>query len=377
MIRTNLLLLLALTPTALGCQTSTLSRDTIAPIKAPAVPLPAESATKGVTHFSFISYGDTRGRHDGVAEQAEHTLVMEAMLATIKRLATTADPIRFVLQSGDAVQNGAIAKQVSVSYVPIINRLTQEGGVPYFLSVGNHDVGSGQDLTDPRRVEGLKNYFAANALLIPRVGTPHRLAGYPTYGFGYGNTFFIAFDSDIPDDTLQFNWVKNQLEGLDRTRFVHVAMFFHHPPFSSGPHGGAQLEKQAASLRTRWMPLFRAHHVRLLLTGHEHLFEHWVERYVDASGPHRVDEIVSGGGGAPLYAYTGEPDLRDYVKANETLKVTMEHLAKPSSDAGGNPFHFTIVHVDGDRLSIEVVGVDWGRNFTPYHSSGAAMQDRP
>ena len=53
--------------------------------------------------------------------------------------------------------------------------------------------------------------------------------------------------------------------------------------------------------------MFRQYHVRLLLTGHEHLFEHWVERYVDASGPHRMDEIVSGGGGAPLYAYVGEP----------------------------------------------------------------------
>ncbi len=377
MTRRNLLLLLTLSPVALGGQTPIAAQDTITPIKAAAVPLPAEAATKAVTRFSFISYGDTRGRHDGLDQQAEHTLVMEAMLATIRKLSATADPIRFVLQSGDAVQNGAIAKQLSVSYVPIINRLTQDGGVPYFLSVGNHDVGSGQDLTDTRRVDGLRNYFAANALLIPRAGTPHRLAGYPAYGFGYGNTFFLAFDSDIPDDTVQFNWVKSQLDGLDRARYVHVAMFFHHPPFSSGPHGGAQLEKQAASLRARWMPLFRAHHVRLLLTGHEHLFEHWVERYVDASGPHRIDEIVSGGGGAPLYAYTGEPDLRDYVKANEALKVTMEHLARPSSDAGGNPFHFTIVHVDGDRISLEVVGVDWGRNFQPYHTNGVTMQDRP
>jgi len=212
--------------------------------------------------------------------------------------------------------------------------------------------------------------------LIPAAGSPHRLAGYPTYGFGYGNTFFIAFDSDIPDDTVQFRWVERELVGLDRKRFVNVAMFFHHPPFSSGPHGGAQLEKQAASLRTRWMPLFRAHHVRLLLTGHEHLYEHWAEHYTDATGPHRIDEIVSGGGGAPLYAYTGEPDLRDYIKANEPLKLSMEHLARPSADPGANPFHFVIVHVDGEKLSLEVIGVDWGRGFQPYHSNGVQMQDR-
>ena len=68
------------------------------------------------------------------------------MLATIKKAAANGDSIRFVLQSGDAVQNGAIASQLSVSYIPLINRLTQEGGVPYFLAVGNHDVGTSTDL---------------------------------------------------------------------------------------------------------------------------------------------------------------------------------------------------------------------------------------
>ena len=276
--------------------------DSVVSSMAPRNPLPTESASAGVRKFSFISYGDTRGRHDGVDLQAEHTLVIESMVATIKKSMTGADPIRFVLQSGDAVQDGSKPLQWTVSYIPLINRLTQDAGVPYFLSVGNHDVGNAIDLTDPRRVEGLRNALAANAKLIPPEGSPRRLNGYPTFAFGYGNTFFVAFDSDIPDDSTQFAWVKAQLEGLDRTRYVNIALFFHHPPFSSGPHGGAKLERQAASIRARWMPLIRKHHVRLLLTGHEHLFEHWVERYADASGPHRIDEIVSGGGGAPLYA---------------------------------------------------------------------------
>jgi hypothetical protein len=342
----------------------------------PRTPLPAEAATAGITKFSFIAYGDTRGRHDGTELQAEHTLVIESMLATIKAAATTADPIRFVLQSGDAVQSGNLSRQLTVSYLPLINRLTQEGGVPYFLSVGNHDVGSAIDLTDARRVMGLQNYFAANAKLIPPEGSPRRLNGYPTFAFGYGNTFFIAFDSDIPEDSVQFAWVKSQLEGLNRARYVNVALFFHHPPFSSGPHGGASVEYQAASIRKRWMPLFRTHHVRLLLAGHEHLFEHWVERYVDESGPHRIDQIVSGGGGAPLYAYTGEPDLRDYVKSAGTAKVSLQHLAKPSADPGANPFHYVVVHVDGAAISVDVVGVDWGRGFMPYRSNTASLSDR-
>jgi hypothetical protein len=347
----------------------------IVPSLPPRTPLPPEAATAGITKFSFITYGDTRGRHDGIDVQAEHTLVIESMLRTIKAPTTSGDSIRFVLQSGDAVQDGSVARQLSVSYIPLINRLTQEGGVPYFLSVGNHDVGGGADATNPRRAAGLRNYFAANARLIPPETSPRRLPGYPTYAFGYGNSFFIAFDSDIPGDTIQFAWVKKQLEGLDRRRYVNVAVFFHHPPFSSGPHGGANVESQASTIRAKWMPLFRKHHVRLLLAGHEHLFEHWVERYRDETGQYRIDEIVSGGGGAPLYAYTGEPNLRDYVTANAAEHVSMQHLARPSSDPGGNPFHYVVVHVDGDRISVDVVAVDWGRGFEPYRSSSATLVD--
>ena len=366
----------ALVVTTIATAQSAASLDSVVAITPPRVPLPSEAATAAVTKFSFIAYGDTRGRHDGTQLQAEHMLVMEAMLGAIKDAAATPDPIRFVLQSGDAVVNGSIAQQINVSYAPIIERLTGEGGVPYLLSVGNHDVGNSWDLTDARRVAGLRNYFAANAKLIPAEGSPRRLAGYPTYSFGYGNTFFMAFDSDIPEDTVQFNWVKSQLERLNRTRYKNVALFFHHPPFSSGPHGGATVEKTAASMRSRWMPLFRAHHVRLLLTGHEHLFEHWVEHYTDASGPHRIDEIVTGGGGAPLYAYTGEPDLREYLNTNAAMKVSLEHLARPSSEPGANPFHFVIVHVDGEQLSVEVIGADWGRGFMPYRSNGTVLRDR-
>lgn len=371
--RTPFVLLLAL-PASLKAQTPDL-RDSIRAIKPPAVALPAEAATASITKFSFIAYGDTRGRHDGTDVQGEHTLVMDAMLAEIRRSAASGDTIRFVLQSGDAVNNGSIARQLMVSYVPIIERLTAVG-VPYFLSVGNHDVGNSVDLTDKRRMDGLRNYFGVNAKLIPPEGSPRRLSGYPTYAFGFGHTFFIAFDSDIPDDQVQFDWVKSQLEQLDRRRYVNIVLFYHHPAFSSGPHGGANVERQAASIRSKWMPLFRTHHVRLLLAGHEHLFEHWVERYVDASGTHRIDQVVSGGGGAPLYAYTGQPNLREYLTQNAALKVTVEHLARPSVDPGGNPYHFVVVRVDGERISLDVVGVDWGRGFAPYRSGSVQMQDR-
>jgi len=84
---------------------------------------------------------------------------------------------------------------------------------------------------------------------------------------------------------------------------------------------------------------------------------------------------VSGGGGAPLTAYSGEPDLTGYVAANRPAGITFQHLARPSIEHGANPFHYVVVHVDGENISVEVIGVDWGKGFAPYHSNAASLVD--
>jgi len=336
-------------------------------ITAPSKPLPPEAQSKDVTKFSFIVYGDTRGRRDGTGLQYEHSLIMDSMLKEIKKLEATEYPVRFVLESGDAVQRGTVVAQYNESFVPLINRLTTEAGVPYFLVPGNHEA-----TTTP---EGLRNYFDAVSALIPPDGSPRRLSGSATYAFGYGNTFVLALDANIAADDKQFQWIKTQLEGLDRARYANVIVFCHQAPFSSGPHGGANVEPPTIALRERYMPLFNAQHVRIVFSGHEHLFEHWVEHYTDATGRHRLDLIVSGGGGAPIYPYRGEPDISGYIKANAANKVELVHLVRPGTEEEPTPYHYVIVRVDGNNLDIQVVGVDWGRNFAPYRSNKAALQD--
>ena len=346
----------------------TTEQEHVTPIKAPTTPLPEEAASRGVTRFSYIVYGDTRGRRDGASLQYEHSLIVDSMLAQIKKLQTTDSPVRFILQSGDAVQNGREIRQWNVSFVPLIDRLTSEGGVPYFLVPGNHEATTTE--------AGMKNYLDAISALIPPDGSPRRLKGSATFSFGYGNTFVIALDANIAGDETQFQWIKSQLEGLDRNRYIHVVVFCHQAPFSSGPHGGAHVEEPTVALRARYMPLFNAQHVRVVFSGHEHLFEHWVEHYTDAAGPHRMDLVVSGGGGAPIYPYTGEPDLRDYLKANEASRMTLDHLVKPGVDRGSNPYHYVVVHVDGEKITMEVQSVDWGTGFQPYRSNKVSLQDQ-
>jgi calcineurin-like phosphoesterase family protein len=338
-------------------------------------PLPPENASAGITKFSYIVYGDTRGRPDGAELQYEHGLVVEAMLGIIKQLETTQYPIRWVIQTGDAVFDGGDARQWNRSFVGLVNRLTTEAGVPYFLAPGNHDVSVADELDAPQRQQGLRNYLQVMSRLIPPDSAQRRLAGYPTYAFGYGNTFVLALDSNIAGDPTQFEWAKRQLEGLDRNRYINVVAVFHHPVFSSGPHGGSRLEPPSAAMRTRYMPLFRAHRVRAVFAGHDHLYEHWVERSMGSTGWHRMDLVVTGGGGAPIYTYQGEPDVSQYLRENQAAGVTLEHVVKPGLDAGDNPYHFVVVRVDGDRMDLQVIGVDWGTGWRPYRSNRTDLND--
>ncbi|PYS18511.1 MAG: hypothetical protein DMG11_33155 [Acidobacteria bacterium] len=146
------------------------------------------------------------------------------------------------MNTGDAVFDGGDVRRWNNSFVGLVNRITTEGGLPYFLAPGNHDVTVAENLDNPQRQQGLRNYLQAMSQLIPPDNARRRLAGYPTYAFGYGNTFVLALDSNIANDATQFEWARKQLEGLNRNRYVNVIAAFHHPVFSSGPHGGPNLE---------------------------------------------------------------------------------------------------------------------------------------
>src|SRR5215469_12733188 len=149
--------------------------EKVNPIAAPKSPLPPEAQSAAVTKSSFIVYGDTRGRRDGTAVQYDHSMLVDSMLDKIKNQLNSDYPIKFVLQSGDAVLDGRAVRQWNVSFVPIINRLTLEGGVPYFLVPGNHE--------HTETAEGMRNYLDAVSALIPPEGSPRRASGLTTYSF--------------------------------------------------------------------------------------------------------------------------------------------------------------------------------------------------
>jgi hypothetical protein len=116
-------------------------------------------------------------------------------------------------------------------------------------------------------------------------------------------------------------------------------------------------------------------YARLVSSGHEHLFEHWVEHYT-RRGRTASDGLDSlRGWRRSDLAYTGEPKLNEYLKANESSQAELKHLVKPSIDAGLNPYHYFLVRVDGENLDMQVISVDWGKGFEPYRSNKVALKD--
>jgi 3',5'-cyclic AMP phosphodiesterase CpdA len=178
--------------------------------------------------------------------------------------------------------------------------------VPYFLTVGNHDAHS--------KVPGSEQIYTQ------QVDLP---GNELYYSFVAGNSLFVVLDSSLDDQEKkitgkQYAWLEGILANAAQK---HKFVFVHHPLYTvkgKGKHAGNSLDRYPVE-RDRLQALFVKHHVELVFTGHEHLYE---RKLVD-----RITHVISGGGGAPLYA--------------------------DEKDGGFN--HFVVVTVDGDKVTAEVV----------------------
>ena len=209
---TNIAIIFAACYLVLSAQQPLPPLTPVRPILPPAHALPPESATARFTRFSFIVYGDTRCQCvatpnppgaplpvsplPGSPEvEPQHAKVIEALTAKVKGLARTNAPVKFVLQTGDAVYRGIDAERWDV-FRPLAERITRGLDLPFFFVPGNHDVTVTVADRDPGiHAMGLHNTLSAISRLIPPEGSPRRLSGYGTFAVGYGNLFIIGFDS--------------------------------------------------------------------------------------------------------------------------------------------------------------------------------------
>jgi len=163
----------------------------------------------------------------------------------------------------------------------------------FFPTLGNHDW----------RTEGAKPYL--DYFELP--GNER----YYDLERGDVHLFFVDSDPHEPDgitrDSLQARWLR---DGLARTKASHRWVFFHHPPYSSGPHGSTP--------ELQWP--FRAWGATAVFSGHDHDYE----RFALGGMPY----VVTGTGGMSLYRFR-EP------LAGSVVRVGQRHGALRLQVGGG------------------------------------------
>jgi hypothetical protein len=192
---------------------------------APAVKLPLKS---GSIRFAVI--GD-----NGTGEQPEIDVAgqMERFRQVVK--------YDFVVMDGDNIYGGHKAddfqRKFEQPYKPLL-----DAGVKFYASLGNHD--------DPDVEINYKLY---------------NMGGKRYYSFKKGDVEFFALDSNYMDPQ-QLSWIDSQLKSSTAKWKI---CFFHHPMFTAATFHGPDLD-----LRKQLMPLLTQDGVNLVLSGHEHVYEH-------------------------------------------------------------------------------------------------------
>ena len=219
------------------------------------VPTASSPYTATPVAFSFVAFGDTRS--NPVAHQQ--------VVSSILPLAPD-----FVLHTGDFVSNGSDPAQWATFY-SIEHDLQSQA--PFYGALGNHEGG------DP-------------CCYFDHFDWPNNERWY---SFDHKNVHVIALEIDghaaYWAGSPQAQWLENDLA---HTTQPWKVVFFHIPPYSSGSEHGSDQQVRAAL-----EPLFIRYGVDLVFNGHDHDYERSV-----ANG---ITYIVTGGGGAPLYA-KGRPD---------------------------------------------------------------------
>jgi tartrate-resistant acid phosphatase type 5 len=275
----------------------------------------------------------------------------QAVANTLRHLAAT-KPVRFVLSLGDNIYHGPEDALTQTGdedddwyltfYQPyryLIDHL------PVYPAAGNHD-GSDTERSDDRL------QLADNFHLESRFG-PAEEQGRASLGPGLFYRFQVGSllemvcldttwgdDEDVHlfDDERHRRWIEEALPeasgGVNGGGPVWRVPFCHHPPYCAGPHHDCMHEQI-----DRVVPLYRRAGVRLVLSGHEHNFQHG---RVDG-----IDYVISG---AAAKLQAGSP-------CNWEAGGTVSWAREP---------HCLLVEVDADRLSV-----------TPYGGSEAGEEQEP
>ena len=211
----------------------------------------------------------------------------------------SSSPSDFAVNTGDLVQDGAVRRKLN-SEVVLRHRERRSSAIE--TSSRASEI---TEITDGAGASYLR-YFG------PTIDARGEAQKPKLYGsFRWGDARFFLLDAMDPfDSDPEREWLDDELARADsEAGLIWRIVVMHHGLWSAGPHGG-----NARAIRAGIPALFAAHHVDLVIAGHDHIYERGV-----ASGTRYV---ISGGGGAPLYEVDGRlPSTRKVESVHHFIEV--------------------------------------------------------
>ncbi len=182
-----------------------------------------------------------------------------------------------VFVAGDIAYTDGTAEQFRTCYEPAWGRHKNRTRP----APGNHEYGS----------PGAAPYFAyfgANA------GPPG--LGYYVYRKGAWQVFSLNSNTESVDRRAQLEWLGRELTIAGAS--ACTVAYFHHPLFSSGPHGVIPPMPVVGEF---WRALYSAG-VDVIISAHEHFYERFAPQAPDGmpDPQYGIRQFIVGTGGAPL-----------------------------------------------------------------------------
>ncbi|MCD6499163.1 MAG: metallophosphoesterase family protein [Deltaproteobacteria bacterium] len=272
--------------------------------------------------FRFVAGGDSRGE-----EIPWVGTYRESQWPDVMTLVASEQPL-FVLHSGDYVRSGEKAEQ----WVTELSDLTTiSADRPFFLTIGNHDNGPG---------EGETAFF--NALFGYPTDGPDSTEDY--YSLIIGNLQVIVLSTETFDMDQQISWMDQELTAHEN-QVDWTLVMFHRPIWSSGAHGGNDGDAPRAEVM---VPVLDAHHVDLVVSGHDHDYERFHPSLGGYGTPRQILPLSDDGGSrgvaqGVVYIVSGGYG----ALVNPLFSQTVE-----GSAVAANHLHYIVCDVAGDQLTL-------------------------
>ncbi len=213
--------------------------------------------------FSFIIIGDAEDYETDFGYSEKLPLALQ------KAASLEAD---FAIFTGDIITTAKPIVADNKQSIEKTKSLLDSYFKKYYLVFGGHDIECGRICID----YWLKTFFNQEI----KVEEDRKLF----HSFDFGNTHFVLLSSEYPQnnsiDEKQLIWLENDLANCQKTNKIVVS---HVPPvtfFEESAEEGHDMSKNSFS-QARLLKILKEHQVDLVISGHEHVFDHKIVEGID------------------------------------------------------------------------------------------------